>query len=308
MRVESRFEGRRIIAEEWSSCPRKGEAMNCLITGATGEVGLRVTRLLLERGVRPRVFTRDSDKAHALFAGRVDVSVGDIALAATLRTALQGADTLFLVNVGPEIPERDRVAAELAREAGIRKIVKLSSLDVEQGLAIGAWHEQGETAIRSARIPHVFVRPTGFMSNFLAWAPSIEAEGIVRSSTGNGRRPFIHPDDIAAVRRSHRYRARHHRPGLTDVWRNHKSHWTGNRQEPFLPGDLRRTGQGPVFANQWLRGRDRGSCSFVARHPRRTSRRHDGRRGAGFGQKAAFDRALGQRKCRGFPEPGTVTD
>jgi len=173
--------------------------MNCLITGATGEVGLRVTRLLLERDVRPRVFTRDPDKAHALFAGRVDVSAGDLASAATLRPALQGADTLFLANVGPEIPERDRVAAELAREAGIRKIVKLSSLDVEQGLAIGAWHEQGETAIRSARIAYVFVRPTGFMSNFLAWAPSIKTEGIVRSSTGNGRRPFIHPDDIAAV-------------------------------------------------------------------------------------------------------------
>ncbi|HEY1498385.1 MAG TPA: NAD(P)H-binding protein [Acidobacteriaceae bacterium] len=173
--------------------------MNILITGATGETGARVTRLLLERGVRPRVLTRDKDKARALFADRVDVFVGDLASPATLCPALEGVDALFLVTVGPEIPERDRAVAELSREAGVGKIVKLSSLDVEQGLAIGAWHEKGESALRAAGVPWVFVRPTGFMSNFLAWAPYIRAEGVVRSSTGNGRRPFVHPDDIAAV-------------------------------------------------------------------------------------------------------------
>jgi uncharacterized protein YbjT (DUF2867 family) len=37
------------------------------------------------------------------------------------------------------------------------------------------------------------------MSNLLAWAHSIQAEGVVRSATGDGRRAFIHSDDIAAV-------------------------------------------------------------------------------------------------------------
>ena len=37
------------------------------------------------------------------------------------------------------------------------------------------------------------------MSNALFWATSIRAEGIVRSATGEGRIPFIHPADIAAV-------------------------------------------------------------------------------------------------------------
>jgi uncharacterized protein YbjT (DUF2867 family) len=37
------------------------------------------------------------------------------------------------------------------------------------------------------------------MSNLLAWAHSIKTEAIVRSSTGEGRRPFIHSDDIAAI-------------------------------------------------------------------------------------------------------------
>jgi uncharacterized protein YbjT (DUF2867 family) len=81
----------------------------------------------------------------------------------------------------------------------VKHLVKLSSMDVEQGLAIGAWHERGEAAIRKSGVPFTFVQPTGFMSNLLAWAPSIKAEGMVRASTGDGRRAFIHSDDIAAV-------------------------------------------------------------------------------------------------------------
>jgi uncharacterized protein YbjT (DUF2867 family) len=142
---------------------------------------------------------RDPEKARSRFSDRVEVFVGDPADPLTLQPALAGVDEFFLVNTGPQIPMRDEVAAKGAKAAGVRHLVKLSSMDVEQGLAIGAWHEQGEAAIRASGIAFTWVRPTGFMSNLLAWATSIEAEGIVRASTGNGRRAFIHSDDIAAV-------------------------------------------------------------------------------------------------------------
>ena len=173
--------------------------MRLLITGATGDVGSRVVKRLLECGERPRVFVRDAGKARDFFGNGVDVFTGDLSERASLKPALEGVDALFLVNSGPEIPRRDADAARAAKEVGVKHLVKLSSLDVEQGLAIGAWHEQGEAAIRAEGIPFTFIRPTGFMSNLLAWALPIRNEGIVRSSTGDGRRPFIHSDDIAAV-------------------------------------------------------------------------------------------------------------
>jgi uncharacterized protein YbjT (DUF2867 family) len=156
-------------------------------------------RQLLERDIRPRVLTRTEEKARSLFGDRVDVCVGDLAAPASTRGAIQGADAVFLVNVGPGIPERDTAAARISKEAGVRKIVKLSSLDVEHDLAIGAWHEKGEAAIHGVGIPFTFVRPTGFMSNLLWWAHSVRTEGVVRSSTADGRRPFIHSEDIASV-------------------------------------------------------------------------------------------------------------
>jgi uncharacterized protein YbjT (DUF2867 family) len=173
--------------------------MKYLITGATGDIGSRVVEHLLQRNIRPRVLVRNEAKARSLFGERVDIFVGDLAEPASMRDALKGADTIYLVNVGPEIPRRDGSAAVLAKEAGVKRIVKLSSLDVEHGLAIGAWHEKGEAAIRAVGIPFIFVRPTGFMSNLLAWAHSIKTEKIIRSSTADGRRPFIHSEDIAAV-------------------------------------------------------------------------------------------------------------
>jgi uncharacterized protein YbjT (DUF2867 family) len=173
--------------------------MEYLITGATGDVGSKVVRRLIDRGERPRVFVRDTEKARRLFGERENIFTGDLADAQSLATALKGVDSLFLVNSGPRIAELDELAAACASAAGVAHLVKLSSLDVEQSLAIGAWHERGEAAIRASGVPFTFLRPTGFMSNLLAWAHSIRAEGVVRASTGDGKRPFIHSDDIAAV-------------------------------------------------------------------------------------------------------------
>lgn len=173
--------------------------MRYLITGATGEVGSRVTKHLSRLGKHVRVLARNREKALALFGDTVEIFEGDLSKPETTRAALYGVDAVFLVNVGPQIPGQDQATARLCLELSVGKIVKLSSLDVEQGLAIGAWHEKGEEAIRATGVPSVMLRPTGFMSNLLAWAASIKAEGIVRSSTAEGRRPFIHPEDIASI-------------------------------------------------------------------------------------------------------------
>ena len=172
---------------------------NYIITGATGTIGGRVVERLLERGERPRILVRDSEKARRRFGDRVDIAVCDLANPASLPPVLAGGDALLLVNVGPELAARDAAMAQAARTAGIRFLVKLSSKDVAQEVGTGPWHARGEAAIRATGIAFTFIRAAGFMSNALGWATSIRGDGVVRVPTGEGRIPFVHPDDIAEV-------------------------------------------------------------------------------------------------------------
>jgi uncharacterized protein YbjT (DUF2867 family) len=173
--------------------------MNYLITAATGNVGSRIVERLLLAGQRPRVLVRDAHKARALWSERVEVAVGDLADAASLGAAMRGVERVFLANSGVELAARDQLAASQARAAGVRHIVKLSTLDVHYEVGTGPWHAQGEAAIRGSGVGFSFVRPSGFMINALAWADAIRARGAVQSSTADGKIAFIHLDDIADV-------------------------------------------------------------------------------------------------------------
>jgi (4-alkanoyl-5-oxo-2,5-dihydrofuran-3-yl)methyl phosphate reductase len=171
-----------------------------LITGATGNVGSLVTERLIARGVRPRIFVRDAAKAQMRYGENADIHAGDLGDAASLSRALADVEVLFLVNSGHELAMLDALAADAAKEAGVKRLVKLSSYDArEQSVGTGVWHAAGEAAIRKSGVPFVFVQPSGFMSNALYWAKSIKIEGLLRSATGEGRIPFIHPVDIADI-------------------------------------------------------------------------------------------------------------
>jgi (4-alkanoyl-5-oxo-2,5-dihydrofuran-3-yl)methyl phosphate reductase len=172
-----------------------------LITGATGNIGSLVVERLLERGERPRIFVRDAEKARARYGTRVDIAIGDLADAASLPPAFAGVDALFLLNSAHDLDVRDAAAAKAARDAGVRRLVELSSFDAQESISTGTgvWHARGEAAIRASGITFTFVQPSGFMSNALYWARSIKTEGVVRTATGDGKIPFIHGDDIADV-------------------------------------------------------------------------------------------------------------
>jgi uncharacterized protein YbjT (DUF2867 family) len=176
------------------------KTMKYLITGATGNIGSLVTERLIELGHRPRVFVRSAEKARQQYGDRVDIFTGDLANVASLLPALAGIDALLLINSGPNLAVQDESGGKAARTAGVKYLVKLSSYDArEQNVGTGVWHARGESAIRDSGIPFTFVQPSGFMANALFWAKSIKNEGVVRTSTGDGKIPFIHSSDIADV-------------------------------------------------------------------------------------------------------------
>ena len=53
--------------------------MTYLITRATGDVGSRVVRQLIELDIHPRILIRNEEKARALLGQAVDTRVSDLA-------------------------------------------------------------------------------------------------------------------------------------------------------------------------------------------------------------------------------------
>ncbi|HET6147376.1 MAG TPA: NAD(P)H-binding protein [Polyangia bacterium] len=174
--------------------------MKYLIFGGTGNIGSRVTERLIARGERPSIFVRNAKKANVLFGDQVDIHVGDLEKPrSSLAPALAGIDGVFLVTNGPDLDSRDRAVAVAATSAGVRHVVKLSTLDVHTGVGTGPWHARGEVAIRESGVAFTFIQSAGFMLNALGWSHSIRELGVLRTSTGQGKIAFIHPDDIADV-------------------------------------------------------------------------------------------------------------
>lgn len=70
--------------------------MTILVTGATGNVGGNVVEQLVDRGADVRALVRDPAKAG--FPAGVEVVPGDLLDVNSLRAAMSGVSTLFLLN------------------------------------------------------------------------------------------------------------------------------------------------------------------------------------------------------------------
>ncbi|WP_280274066.1 NAD(P)H-binding protein [Nocardia wallacei] len=171
-----------------------------VVTGATGTVGRLVVEQLCVMGARVRAVTRRPSTA-SLPAG-VEIVRGDLGEPDGLPGVLAGADRVFLLSAGPELPRHDAAVAAAAARAGVAHIVKLSSGRAGDAAAtdpIPAWHRAGERAVRASGVPWTMVRPLGFMANALHWAPTVRDHDTVYAPYGQGRIAVVDPYDIAAV-------------------------------------------------------------------------------------------------------------
>src|SRR6478735_8124253 len=108
-----------------SSDPNRSDPMTILVTGATGTIGRQVVEQLVKRGADVRALVRNPAKA--AFPTDVAVAKGDLLDVDSLRSAFSGVSTLFLLNaVVPDEFTQALIALNLAREAGIERIVYLS--------------------------------------------------------------------------------------------------------------------------------------------------------------------------------------
>ncbi|GAC1490532.1 MAG: SDR family oxidoreductase [Candidatus Limnocylindrales bacterium] len=107
-----------------------------LVTGATGYVGGRLVRALVDRGQRVRCLARRPEYLRSRVPASVDVIAGDCLDPESLGPSLAGVETAYYLvhSMGArgDFATQDRAAArnfsEAARQAGVRRIIYLGGL------------------------------------------------------------------------------------------------------------------------------------------------------------------------------------
>jgi uncharacterized protein YbjT (DUF2867 family) len=172
-----------------------------LVTGATGNIGSEVVRLLRACGERVRVLVRDAKKFGNTDDG-IEVVVGDLSRPETLPPALAGVTKLFLMSHAPELVEVTGHILRAAQQSPLRHVVLVSSSTayIQPEVTLGRWHREAEDLIKASGLAYTMLRPGYFSSNArMWWGGSIRAQGAVYVRADQARVAPIDPRDIAAV-------------------------------------------------------------------------------------------------------------
>lgn len=168
------------------------------VTGSTGELGGRVTRLFADSGIAQRLLARDVSRVPDVTGG-VPVSFTGYADRASAVEALQGVETLFMVSAAESEHRLDEHKAfvDAAVEAGVRRVVYTSFLGAAADctFTLGRDHFRTEEHLRAAGLEWTFLRDN-FYLDFL---PETAGEdGVIRGPAGDGVVSAVSRDDVAA--------------------------------------------------------------------------------------------------------------
>ena len=179
-----------------------------LVTGAPGTVGSEVVKQLASSSSIDKKIIRAGvhslNKVDKLKQYKtVEIVNMDYYKSETITNSLQNIDKLFWLT--PLAPNTTQISSNLVKEAqknDIKHIVKLSVMDadIEPATTITRLHRQEEKIIEESGIPYTFLRPVGFMQNFINFfGQTIKNQNAFYLPAGDGKVSFVDVRDIAAV-------------------------------------------------------------------------------------------------------------
>jgi uncharacterized protein YbjT (DUF2867 family) len=174
--------------------------MTILVTGATGTIGRNVVDQLLRRGADVRALVRNP--ANADLPAGVEIAPGDLLDVDSVRAAMSGASTLFLLNgvVADEFTQA-LIALNLAREAGIERVVYLSV--IHSDIYVNVPHFAGkfvvERMIEAMGINATVLRPAYFMDNEITIRDVVTGHGFYPMPIGNKGLAMVDARDVGEV-------------------------------------------------------------------------------------------------------------
>ena len=152
-----------------------------LVTGATGQQGGSLARLLLQKKHKVYALTRNaqSSAAQDLRNRGANIVKGDLDDSDSLKRAVKDAESVFLMGTPFEDgtegeTRRGKFMADIAKENKVEHLVYSSVANADKNTGIPHFESKYkvEQHIKNLGIPHTIIGPTFFMENLLG--PGLE--------------------------------------------------------------------------------------------------------------------------------------
>lgn len=168
-----------------------------LVTGASGNIGAPLVAALKAAGANFSVMRHKASSDSAI--EERNASFDDVA---ALTKAFDGIDTLFLLF--PLVPNKidfAKNAAAAAKAAGVKHIVRSSGAGADSASVFALPKLQGtiDDILLSTGIPTTFLRPGGFMQNYVTYQSQAIQSGTIYMADGGQAQALIDTRDIADV-------------------------------------------------------------------------------------------------------------
>jgi NAD(P)H dehydrogenase (quinone) len=168
------------------------------VTGSSGNLGGRITRLLASQDVEQRLLLRTPTKAPAL--PRTEVVQASYHDGAAVRRALTGVEVALMVSGSESVNRLDehRSFVDAAAEAGVRHLVYTSfyGAAADSTFTLARDHHHTERYIEQSGMTWTFLRDNLYLDFFPMLAGD---DGVIRGPADGGRVSAVAQDDIAAV-------------------------------------------------------------------------------------------------------------
>ncbi len=161
-----------------------------LVVGGRSKIGSALIAELAAKGEAVRALVR-SGEGMGSFPDGVQAVTGDLADLDSLRSAIDGADRMFLL-CGPTEQEvqLNLNAIDVAKQAEIRLLVRSSILGSDPASPATFVRDHGvcDAYLTGSGVPHSIVRPNLFMQNVPEnMIPAIDADGNFYANAGEAR-------------------------------------------------------------------------------------------------------------------------
>jgi uncharacterized protein YbjT (DUF2867 family) len=179
------------------------------ITGATGNIGSKITADLLSKGQNVRCIARTVDNLKSFAVKGADIATVSLEDTAALSNAFRGVEAVFVM-IPPDYQALDFRAfqntiggsiSKAVETSGVKYVVNLSSQGAHLSDKTGpikGLHDQEQRLNKLKGVNILHLRPTYFMENLLANIDMIKQMNIMGSAIrGDMKLPMIATQDIA---------------------------------------------------------------------------------------------------------------